>query len=119
MLDEAPHILQVRTLTDPIYDEYGRQLTESKEIWRNVAECFCHDNTQMKQVSVDGELWTYSYHIVYEGQKIELGTKVRCIIADGCCQCCSDEEDIVGEGEVKKRAACYSSEFVGRHDIWI
>ena len=78
MLNEAPHILQLRTLTEPVYDEYGRQLTESEEVWSEVAECFCHDNTQMKQVSVDGELWTYRYHIVYEGEPIALGTKVRC-----------------------------------------
>ena len=111
MLDEAPHILQVRTLTAPTYDSYGRQLTESSEVWNSVADCFCHDNSQMKQVSVNGELWTYSYHIVYEGDDIPLGSKVRCL----CARCC----EVIGEGEVKKRATCYSSEFAGRRDIWI
>lgn len=114
MLDEAPHILQARTLTEPTYDAFGRQLTDSEEIWSDVAECFCHDNTQMKQVSVNGELWTYSYHIVYEGDVISLGTKVRCVAREE-----SGIDEVVGEGEVKKRAACYSAEFAGRHDIWI
>lgn len=115
MLDEAPHILQVRTLTEPTYDEYGRQLTDNGEVWKSVAECFCHDNSQMKQVSVDGELWTYSYHIVYEGKSLLLGTKVRCIGSACRCGC----GDVIGEGEVKKLARCYSKEFAGRVDIWI
>lgn len=114
MLDEAPHILQVRTLTDPVYDTFGRQITESEETWSDLAECFCHDNSQMKQISVNGELWTYAYHIVYEGEGIPLGTKVRCVSRDG-----NGFDEIVGEGEVKKKAACYSSAFLGRRDIWI
>lgn len=112
MLDEAPHTLQVCTVKPIEVDEYGRPVKGSGgETWEDVAECFCHDNTQMKQVSVNGELWTYQYHIVYEGTKIALDTKLRCI----------DKEtgETVGEGKVTKNAQCYSSEFKGRCDLWL
>lgn len=112
MLEETPHILQARTLTEPTYDVFGRQLTDSEEVWRDIAACFCHDNSQTKQVSINGELWTYAYHIVYEGDAVALGTKVRCLSRDG-------EESLIGEGEVRKLASCYSEDFDGRKDIWI
>lgn len=110
MLDQAPHRLQSRFLSDGLKDEFGRQVTESSESWDDVAECFCHDNSQMKQVSVNGELWTYQYHVVYEGVKIGLGTKVRCLGPDG---------NVVGEGKVIKNAECYSEGLEGRCDLWL
>ena len=61
-------------------------------------------------MSVNGERWVYNYHVVYEGGKIPLGNRVRCLDSD---------DNTVGEGEVKKNAGCYSEEFKGRCDIWI
>lgn len=112
MLDEAPHRLQVCTVKPPEVDEYGKPVKGSGgEAWEDAGDCFCHDNTQMKQVSVNGELWTYQYHVVYEGDKIPLGTKVRC----------TDRltGSVVGEGSVTKNAECYSSDFKGRCDLWL
>ena len=111
MLDEAPHILQRCVKAEPILDRAGRQTGETAESWEDVAECFCHDNTQMKQVAVNGELWTYQYHIVYEGVKLPLDTKVRCID--------KQTRESVGEGLVKKNAECYSIDFKGRCDVWL
>lgn len=112
MLDDAPHILNVCTERHMEKDEYGKPIKGSGGLTCvGLTECFCHDNSQMKQVSVNGELWTYNYHIVYEGEKIALGTKVTC----------TDKETgrIVGEGTVKKNAECYSSELKGRCDLWL
>lgn len=110
MLDESPHKLQVRIIDEPVLDEFGQQVGESSERWETVANCFCHDNSQMRQVLVNGVLWTYSYHVVYEGEKIPLDTKIRCV--DGCC-------NVVGMGHVKKNAKCYGADFPNRCDIWV
>ena len=48
--------------------------------------------------------------MVYEGKKIILGSHIRCMDTEG---------NIVGEGDVKKNAECYSEEFKGRCDIWV
>jgi hypothetical protein len=111
MLDEAPHILQKCIKGAPVLDRAGRQVSEASEAWEDVAECFCHDNSQMKQVAVNGEMWTYSFHVVYEGSKLPLDTKVRCID--------KQTQATVGEGFVKKHAECYSREFQGRCDVWL
>ena len=98
MLDEAPHILQARTVTPPENDEYGRPIPGTGgEQWDNLTECFCHDNSQQKEV--------------YEGKKIALDTMIRCID--------KVTEDVVGEGKVIKNAECYSEELKGRCDIWV
>lgn len=110
MLDEAPHTLYKLSVSEPQEDEYGRQISEGTESWTMVAACFCHDNSQMKQVSVNGELWTYAFHVVYEGSKIPLGTMVECFDADG---------NKVGKGEVVKNAECYSEDLKGRCDLWL
>ena len=111
ILDEAPHLLQRLVKAEPILDRAGRQVGETSERWENIAECFCHDNSQMKQVAVNGEMWTYQFHLVYEGEKIPLDTSVRCLD--------KETQEIVGEGRVKKNAECYSSEFKGRCDLWL
>ncbi len=112
MLNEAPHILEVRTDAQIEYDELGKPIKgEGSETWSEYAECFCHDNTQMQQVSVNGQLWTYAYHVVYEGDHIALGTRVRC----------TDKETgkVIGEGTVIKAARCFSFDFEGRTDLWL
>ena len=112
MLDEAPHILQVRTIIPPENDEYGRPIPGTGgESWSYLADCFCHDNSQMQEESVNGKLWVYAYHVVYEDEKLPLGTMVRC----------KDKvtEEVVGEGKVIKSAECYSEELKGRCDIWV
>ena len=110
MLDEAPHILKCRVTQPVVYDDLGRQVSDIVENWKVVGDCFCHDNSQMKQVSINGELWTYSFHVVYEGEKIALGSRVRCVDSSG---------NVVGEGDVRKHAMCYSRDLGGRCDLWL
>ena len=111
MLDEAPHILQKCIKAEPILDRAGRQIGETEERWEDVAECFCHDNSQMEQISVNGELWTYAYHVVYEGDMVALGTKVQCTD--------KSSGELIGHGVVRKIARCHSFEFQGRTDLWL
>ncbi len=112
MLDEAPHILTIKIITPPDNDDYGRPIPGTgEESWERVTECFCHDNSQQKEVSVNGKLWVYNYHVVYEGEKVDLDVEIRCL----------DKKTgkIVGEGKVIKNAECYSEELKGRCDIWL
>lgn len=111
MLESAPHTLQILVITPEENDKYNRPIPgTSSKIWKDVTECFCHDNSQHKEVSINGELWVYNYHVVYEGKKIALGSHIRSL---------DDEGNVIGEGEVKKNAQCYSEELKGRCDIWI
>ena len=111
MLETAPHKLQIQVITPEENDGYNRPIPGTDgESWQDVTDCFCHDNSQQKEVSVNGERWVYNYHVVYEGKKIVLGSHIRCLDAEG---------NTVGEGDVKKNAECYSEEFKGRCDIWV
>lgn len=111
MLESAPHKLQLLVIVPEQNDEYNQPIPGTGgESWQDVTDCFCHDNSQQKEVSVNGERWVYNYHVVYEGDKIALGSHVRCLDAGG---------KIVGEGDVKKNAECYSEELEGRCDIWV
>ena len=70
MLEEHPHKLQLQVITPEENDEYNRPIPETGgEYWQDVTDCFCHDNSQQKEVSVNGERWVYNYHVVYEGKK--------------------------------------------------
>lgn len=110
MMDEAPHKLYARNIAEPVRDAYGRQVSENRISWDYITDCFCHDNSQTREVTVNGKLWVYSYHIVYEGEKIPLGTYIKCLNVRG---------DVVGEGEVVKNAECYSADLAGRCDLWV
>ena len=80
MLEEHPHKLQLQVITPEENDEYNRPIPETGgEYWQDVTDCFCHDNSQQKEVSVNGERWVYNYHVVYEGKKIILGSHIRCL----------------------------------------
>ena len=112
MLDEAPHILTVCSEKPLDYDIFGKPIKGSGgESWNQHAECFCHDNSQMEQISVNGELWTYAYHVVYEGDMVALGTKVQCTD--------KSSGELIGHGVVRKIARCHSIEFQGRTDLWL
>ena len=53
MLEETPHKLQMQVITPEENDEYGRLVSGTGgESWQDVADCFCHDNSQQKEVSV-------------------------------------------------------------------
>ena len=71
--------------------------------------------TSLQNVSVttipNNRKWVYSYHVVYEGKKLALDTKVRCWD--------KETQEVIGEGKVIKNAECYSEELKGRCDIWL
>lgn len=112
MLDEAPHILRKKIIINPDNDELGRPIPGTgKEDWIDVAECFCHDNSQMEKISVNGRMIDFSFHVVYDGEVILPDTDVECID--------KISTRIVGCGKVIKKATCYSDEFKDRQDIWL
>lgn len=96
-MNYAPHILQVKVITKPQEDEFGRPIPSTGgEDWETIGECRCDDNDTTKQVSVNGQVYDYSYFVVYEGEKIEAGAVVRAL----------DGEEVRGEGTVLKSAKC-------------
>lgn len=112
MLEVAPHILSIKSVTPLERDEFGRPIPGTgTETWEELTECFCHDNSQQEELSVNGKLWVYSYHIVYEGEKIALDTEVKCLD--------KTTNKVVGNGLVIKNAECYIQELKGRCDIWL
>lgn len=112
MLEEAPHILQACAVVPAENDEYGRPVPGTGgESWHDLGECFCHDNSQHEEVSAGGRMLVYEYHVVHEGGKLPLDTRVRCISRR--------TGEPVGEGVVVKNAECYSSELEGRCDTWL
>lgn len=93
----APHTLQVKVISKPQEDEFGRPIPGTGgEHWETICECRCDDNDTTKQVSVNGQVHDYSYLVVYEGEKIEAGTEVRAI----------DGEEVRGEGSVIRSTKC-------------
>lgn len=101
----SPHTLFIRTTVKGAKDDDGYTLPDT-ETWTEVCPCRCDDNGVMKQVSVNGKMYDYSYHVVYEGEKIPAGTYVK--IMDG--------EEVRGEGEVLKSAKCNYLSYAG---IWL
>ena len=76
----APHRLMVKVVSGPSFDEDMNPLPP-KEDWKDFGSCRCDDNGVMKQISVNGVMYDYNYHVVYEGGILNAGTEVR--ILDG------------------------------------
>lgn len=77
----TPHKLQVCKTEESVFSDDG--IPDAKYEWIDFANCRCDDNSAMKQVGINGILYTYSYHIVYCGGKLLPGTKVRVLNHDG------------------------------------
>ncbi len=88
----TPHILQIRTVTPPDNDEFGRPTPGTGgETWNEVCRCRCDDNTTKEFKSENGSVYRPMYHIVCEGKvNVKTGDYVRCM----------DGESIRGEGEI-------------------
>ncbi|WP_321437259.1 hypothetical protein [uncultured Bacteroides sp.] len=105
-MNYAPHILKV---CHP-----GQSSTDDEDVttigdptWETIGECRCDDNGGLKQIGINGQSYTYNYHIVYEGPKLPIRTKVRVFEADST---------IRGEGEVIKSSKC---NFFNYSEIWL
>lgn len=107
MLEAAPHILQIEVQATK-RDKYNRLLPSTNQ-WQNIGECFCHDSGAIHKVSINGQMFDFNYHVVYEGEKIAVGKIIRCLLGD----------KVIGEGKVIKSSECYTAEFKGRCDLWI
>lgn len=102
-----PHILQVLKYPEIEYDDLGNPIKKEGE-WSTISDCNCHDNGSSTKISVNGILYDYNYNVVYEGEKIPVGMKVRCV----------DKSDgsVRGEGTVIRS---YQGNYLRYAQIWI
>jgi len=105
-MNYTPHILKVCHPGQSSKNDEG-VITPGVPTWETIGGCRCDDNGGLKQVGINGQAYTYNYHIVYEGTKIPIGTKVRVFEADST---------IRGEGEVIKSSKC---NFLNYSEIWL
>ena len=101
----SPHRLQKFVVLDDLIDDDGNPIDSLQE-WEDVGTCRCDDNGVMKQVSVNGKLFDYHYHIVYEGEKIPTDTLIKVL----------DKGQLRAEGKVIKSAKC---NFFNYTQIWL
>jgi hypothetical protein len=108
----SPHILYKEVITGAFIDDNSNPHEGTAE-WVTIGKCRCDDNDAkekvfVEKVSVNGIIHDYDFHIVYEGEKLPVGTKVRALNKDG---------SVRGEGEViKSRKYNY---FTPSAEIWI
>lgn len=100
----SPHILEIKNDTvNTVVDGIPSFLEET---YTEIAKCRCDDSGVNKQISVNGTMFAFSYHIVYVGERIEVGKYVRVM----------DKGNIRGEGEVIKSSKC---NMLNYSEIWI
>lgn len=80
----APHILQVKVITDPSFDEDMNPI-QGKEEWKKIGSCRCDDISAEKKISIGGSSYDFKYKVVYDKsvKAIATGTEVRCLNPDG------------------------------------
>lgn len=103
----APHILKAKVEKGPEFDDLGNPVINDNNEWEKIGPCRCDDNGQMKQVSVNGSMTDFSYHIVYEGKDVLPGVEVAVFDSNG---------DIRGHGKVIKIARC---NYFNYSEIWV
>ncbi len=103
----APHVLRVKIKTEPEFDGNGNPVITEKEEWETIGECRCDDNGQAKQISVNGSMIDFNYHVVYEGRDVLPGEEIEVIDDDGNKR---------GEGTVVKIARC---NYFNYSEIWV
>lgn len=101
----APHILQLKVVSAPDTDPYGRVVIGTGgEHWQDICRCRCDDDTTEELVSDNAEVYRSRWHVVSERNgKIKAGDTIRCIERDGAVR---------GEGVVRipKRTNYYAYE---------
>lgn len=76
----SPHILQVKTISAPKKDEFGRIISKGGEEWKDVCTCRCDDNSTKEFTSENGHVFRPAYHIVCDGHvSVKAGEEVRCV----------------------------------------
>lgn len=103
----APHILKAKVYKELEYDENGNPIMEKNDEWEKIGPCRCDDNGQMKQVSVNGSMVDFSYHIVYEGKDVLPDMEV--IVTDS-------SGGVRGAGKVIKINRC---NYLKYSEIWV
>ncbi len=106
----APHKLQVKRITPPQNDEFGRPIPGSGgEAWEDVCDCRCDDNTTKEFRSENGEVYRPAYHVVCAGNHgLNAGDYVRCVYGA--------ESVVRGEGKVYITKV---ANFFDYSEIWI
>lgn len=80
----APHTLQLRTIPEPSYDEYGRIVPNSEE-WKSLGVCRCDDNTTQEFTSDNGTVFRPNFHVVCQfANTIQAGDYIRCLNGSDC-----------------------------------
>ena len=77
----SPHILQVKVITKPKKDEFGRPIPNTgREDCETVCGCRCDDNTTKEFTSDNGSVFRPNYHVVCEKKVfLKAGDEVRCM----------------------------------------
>lgn len=104
----APHILQLKVVSEPSTDKYGREFPGIGETaWQDICKCRCDDNSTQKFEEVNGRLYIPKYHVVCEGKiALNAGDYVR--ILDG--------DNIRGDGEIYQIKVL---NFLNYSELWI
>ena len=104
----TPHILQVKVITEPQKDEFGRLIPNTGgEDWQDVCGCRCDDNTTKEFQSDNGEVYRPNYHVVCENKvSLKAGDSVRCM----------DEDSIRGKGVVY---VIKSTNYFNYSELWM
>lgn len=80
----APHILEKKVVKGPEYDADGYEIPGTgSESWVRVCRCKCYDQSADRVFTVNGTTYPYKYRVVTDKVKIEAGTVVRILNADG------------------------------------
>lgn len=72
----APHTLELWTEGKIIINNLGDEEQEEGG-WVVIGKCRCVDNDTHRHISVNGKDYTYSYNIIFEGERIDAGSRIR------------------------------------------
>lgn len=80
----APHILFVNPYSEPAHDEDGNPVEMSvTDTWIKLGSCRCDDNDTSNKVSVNGQMYDYSYFLVSEIVNVKAGDEVKALDEEG------------------------------------
>lgn len=88
----TPHILQRKSVSHPVTDEYGRVIASATNAtWETICRCRCDHNTTQEFTNINGSVYRPNYHIVCDAKlALQEGDIVRCM----------EGENVICEGEV-------------------
>ena len=104
----APHKLQVKVVTPPRNDEFGRPISGTGgESWHDICKCRCDDNTTKEFTSDGGSVYRPNYHVVCERKvSLKAGDVIRCM----------EGESVRGQGEIYLMK---STNFFNYSELWM